>query len=71
MAKKKTGDQESAKVENQNTFMRILLSTSLDANTHLKEYEFEIFDNGDDQYHVVGKSEKLETLDFLHTWKQD
>ena len=57
MAKKKTGDQESAKVENQNTFMRILLSTSLDANTHLKEYEFEIFDNGNDEYHIVGKSE--------------
>lgn len=71
MAKKKTGDQESAKVENQNTFMRILLSTSLDANTHLKEYEFEIFDNGNDEYHIVGKSENLETLDFLHTWKQD
>lgn len=71
MAKKKLEEQESTKVENQNTFMRILLSTSLDANTHLKEYEFEIFDNGNDQYHVVGKSETLETLDFIHTWKQN
>lgn len=70
MAKKKQEEQENVQVDNKNTFMRILLSTSLDSQTHLKEYEFEIFDKGNDVYNIVGKLEGAETINFDHTWKQ-